>query len=42
MVIGEKTGPIPHKRAMPIFKQILNGIEHVHKVGGMVHRDIKS
>jgi serine/threonine protein kinase len=40
IVIGKQTGPIPHKRAIPIFKQILQGIGHAHK-RGIIHRDIK-
>ena len=39
-VIGKQTGPIPHERAIPIFKQILRGISHAHK-RGIIHRDIK-
>ena len=38
--IGKQTGPIPFKRAMPIFKQILNGFGHAHSKG-FIHRDIK-
>ena len=39
-VIGKQTGPIPHNRAVPIFKQILDGIGHGHS-RGIIHRDIK-
>ena len=38
-VIGKQTGPIPHERAIPIFKQILQGMSHAHK-RGIIHRDI--
>jgi serine/threonine protein kinase len=39
-VIGKQTGPIPHNRAVPIFKQILDGIGHGHS-RSIIHRDIK-
>ena len=39
-IIGRKTGPIPHERAIPICKQILSGISRLHEMG-MIHRDIK-
>ena len=38
--IGKQTGPIPFVRALPIFKQILNGFGHAHSKG-FIHRDIK-
>jgi serine/threonine-protein kinase len=38
-VIQER-GAIPHELAVPIFCQVLDGIQHAHEFG-VVHRDIK-
>jgi len=35
-----KGGPIPWRKALPIFQQILRGLGHAHQAG-VLHRDIK-
>jgi len=39
-MIGEKYGPIPWEKALPLFKQILAGVACAHSQG-IVHRDLK-
>jgi serine/threonine protein kinase len=36
----QQRGAIPHTQAVPIFCQVLDGIQHAHEFG-VVHRDIK-
>ena len=39
-MIGAEVGPIPHDKALPIFRQILEAVSYAH-LKGVVHRDIK-
>ncbi len=39
-IIGKEVGPIPYEKALPLFTQILEGINHAHQVG-VIHRDLK-
>lgn len=39
-MIGKEVGPIPFKKALPLFIQILKGVSYAHKQG-VVHRDLK-
>ena len=39
-IIGKEVGPIPYEKALPIFTQILEGINYAHKQG-VIHRDLK-
>ena len=39
-IIGKEVGPMPYKRAIPIFNQMLDGFAYAHK-NGIIHRDIK-
>ena len=39
-LIGKETGPIPWDRAWPMFKQLLEAVDHAHE-HGIVHRDLK-
>lgn len=36
----EANGPLTKEQALPIFKQICDGLEHAHRAG-IVHRDLK-
>ncbi len=36
----QQSGPIQWQKALPLFKQLLNGIGHAHQTG-VIHRDIK-
>jgi serine/threonine protein kinase len=38
--IGKEIGPVPYLRAIPIFIQILKGLDHLHQQN-TVHRDLK-
>jgi Protein kinase domain len=38
--IMEKRGALPAEEAIPVFCQVLDGIDHAHELG-IVHRDIK-
>jgi len=40
LMIGEKYGPIPYEKALPMFQQILSGMEYAHSKG-IIHRDLK-
>jgi serine/threonine protein kinase len=35
-----RSGPLPWRKALPIFRQLLNGLGHAHEAG-VLHRDIK-
>ena len=39
-IIGKEVGPIPYEKALPLFNQILEGINYAHKQG-VIHRDLK-
>ena len=39
-MIGREVGPIPFERALPLFMQMLDGVETAHR-HGVLHRDIK-
>jgi len=39
-MIGKKVGPIPSERTIPLFSQMLKGVQAAHSKG-IVHRDIK-
>ncbi len=39
-MIGQDVGPIPWKKTVPLFTQVLDGIGYAHSIG-VVHRDIK-
>jgi len=39
-IIGRQTGPMPSEKAVPIFKQVLEGIKFAHD-NNIIHRDIK-
>ena len=39
-IISKKTGPIPHRRAIGIFSQVLAALQYAHDKG-VLHRDIK-
>jgi eukaryotic-like serine/threonine-protein kinase len=38
--VAREDGPLPVERALPIFEQVLDGLEAAHQMG-IVHRDIK-
>ena len=39
-IIGTEVGPIPYDKALPIFIQILEGVNYAH-LKGVIHRDLK-
>jgi len=39
-IIGKHSGPIPHARAVPLFRQMLKAVGYAHQKG-VVHRDLK-
>ena len=38
--IGQKVGPLPLERALPMMRQLLDAFGHAHELG-VIHRDIK-
>ncbi len=39
-MIGREVGPIPHERALPLFRQLLDAVGYAHEQG-IIHRDLK-
>jgi serine/threonine protein kinase len=39
-IIGTETGPLHFDKALPLFNQILSGMQHAHEEG-VIHRDLK-